>query len=67
MSKTCIHHPKTPTFKYDPFCESIWCKECYNHLNLVYEKCYKNQNDRWVVRDYITKEQAKRFWPDGRD
>lgn len=64
MSENCIKHPNEPTFKYDPFCESIWCKECYDRLNQIYEQCYKSENDSWLTRETIIKEQAKKFWPD---
>lgn len=63
MSKTCIKHPDFEVFKYDPFCESIWCKECYEKMNQVYEQCYKNENDRWMAREYVTREQAEKYWP----
>jgi len=63
MSKTCIKHPNIAVFTYDPFCESIWCKECYEKMNQVYEQLYKNENDRWVARKYVTREQVEKYWP----
>ena len=64
MSETCLHHPDVPTFRYDPWCESIWCKCCYDRMNEVFQKIYKSEEDRWIVREPITKEEAKKLWPD---
>lgn len=56
MTKTCINHPKEPIFKHDPFCESMLCKECYKNLDLIYQECYRKENENWLVG----KEEEKR-------
>lgn len=38
---TCFICKKNEICKYDPICQSIWCKECYERMDKIYSESYE--------------------------
>ena len=47
MRKPCINHPDKDVYVYDPMCESIWCKECFEEIDKQYQQFYKLMCNSW--------------------